>query len=204
MSLSIDPVTKVITVPQADLTLVSGTLYRHDTNAFRLELKGWEDSDQGMVMERTHNHNTEVSIAGVTYARLLEIINGYSVEYEDGAYTVLLEGSNNNVWDVGNGILVQNQVQVIPQNSAGLITVTSGSGVTEQDKDDIRDRVWNATESSYQTLGTMGRWLSFLRKMIGNKATVAPDDTTSTIYDDDKVSPYHVFDHSDSRNRDPQ
>lgn len=47
-----------------------------------------------------------------------------------GAATIAigqLEGSNNNIWDVENGILNQNQVQVIPTNSAGLI-VGSGGG----------------------------------------------------------------------------
>ena len=69
--ISVDPSTFVITVPQADLFFVSGTLYNHDTDAFRLELKSFEDSEQGIVMPKTHNHNTEVTIAGTTYARAI-------------------------------------------------------------------------------------------------------------------------------------
>lgn len=129
MALSINWITKVITVPQADLSLISGTLYELDTNAFRLELKDIEDGE-GMPYLDTHRHNTEVTVAGTTFARTLEIINGYSVEFEDGQYSVRLVGSNNNIFDVENGILVQNQVQVIPTNAAGLITVTSGSGLS--------------------------------------------------------------------------
>lgn len=41
-----------------------------------------------------------------------------------------LVGSNNNFFDVENGILVQNSVQVIPTNSAGLQTAASGSGLS--------------------------------------------------------------------------
>lgn len=119
--------TGVIFVPQSYLTLVSGTLYTMDTNQFRLDLKAWEASPDGMPWLRTNQHNTEVTVAGVTYARTIEIINGYSVEFEDGQYTVRLEGSNNNIFDVEGLVLVQNQVQVIPTNSAGLI-VTSGTG----------------------------------------------------------------------------
>lgn len=84
------------------------------------------------------------------------------------------------------------------------VTVEVGSGVTGQDKLDIAALVWEELEASHQTVGTMGRWLSFIRKLVGNKASIAPDDSTSTIFEDDKSTPYHVFDHPDVRNRDPQ
>lgn len=127
--ISVDWPNKLISVPQSYLTLVGGTLYDLDTDAFRLDLRSLEDSDEGMPWPRTHRHNTEVTVAGVTFARTIEIINGYQVEFEDGQYTVRLVGSNNNIFDVEGGVLVQNQVQVIPGNSAGLI-VTSSGGVT--------------------------------------------------------------------------
>ncbi len=122
MAISIDfGNTFVIFVPQADLTLVSGSLYELDVNAFRLELKDLEDDEAGMPFPRTHVHNTEVTVAGTTFARLVEILAPYSVEFEDGPYSVRLFGANNNIFDIENGILVQNQVQVIPSNSGGLV-----------------------------------------------------------------------------------
>jgi len=145
MAISINPLTHVIHIPKSDLTLVSGTLYTHDTNAFRLELKSWEDSGEGIVQLKTHLHSTEVTVAGTTYARAVIILPPYSIEYEDGQYSVILQGSNNNIFDIASGILVQNQVQVIPTNAAGLIVVTQGSGVTEQDKIDIANKVWSKT-----------------------------------------------------------
>jgi len=76
-------------------------------------------------------HNTTVTVAGTTFARTIEIINGYSVQFTpDAQYTVRLAGSNNNIFDVESGILVQNQVQIISQNSAGLIQISSGSGLS--------------------------------------------------------------------------
>lgn len=132
MAISVDWAAKEITVPKADLTLVSGTLYEHDTDAFRLELRALEDNEAGMPFVRTHKHNTEVTVAGITYARTIEIINGYSVEYEDGAYSVRLTGSNNNIWDIQNNVLVQNQVQVIPTNSAGLINLPKVDSVYDE------------------------------------------------------------------------
>lgn len=142
MALSVNPITYVITIPQADLTPVSGTLYELDTSAFRLELKSWEDSPEGIVQPKTHNHNTTVSVAGATYARAIVILAPYSIEFEDGQYTVILKNSNNNIFDVASGILVQNQVQVISTNAAGLIVVESTNNVwTAQQVVDIFEDV---------------------------------------------------------------
>ena len=124
--------TKTINVPQSYLTLVSGTIYELDSNQMRLDLKALEDDEAGMPFEDTHRHNTEVTIAGITYARTIEIINGYQIEFEDGQYTVIIVGSNNNYHDVLAGVLAQNQGQVIPTNSAGLI-VTAGGGATAEE-----------------------------------------------------------------------
>jgi hypothetical protein len=156
MALSIDPLTHIIYVPKADLTFVSGTLYELDTDAFRLELKEWEYSEEGIVQLVTHRHNTELTVAGTTYARSIEILSPYSVEFEDGQYTVILVGSNNNIFDVEGGILEQNQVQVIPTNAAGLIVTISGSGVTEQDKLDIADRVLDEIITDHTDSGSLG------------------------------------------------
>lgn len=136
MALSLDPATRLITVPQADLSLISGTLYELDTNQFRKDVMDLLASENYIWMPDAYSHNTEVTVAGTTYARTLEFINGYSVQFEDtgGQYSVRLVGSNNNIFDVENGILVPTSlVTVIPTNSAGLQIVSVGSGLsTEQ------------------------------------------------------------------------
>jgi len=116
MAISIDWTTKIISVPQSFLTLISGSLYELDTNNFRLALKDIED-DEGIPFLDTHRHNTVVNLGGIGYARTIEIINGYTVTFEDGQYAVNLVGSNNNIADVTN----INQVSIRPNNSAGLI-----------------------------------------------------------------------------------
>ena len=118
---TVDYLTKIISVPQSFLTFVSGSIYDLDTNAFRLALADIQDSEEGIPEDTMFKHNTEVTVAGTTFARTFEIINGYSVEFEDGQYTIRLQGSNNNIFDVAAGILVQNQVQIVSANSAGLI-----------------------------------------------------------------------------------
>lgn len=137
MAISVDYITKVITVPQADCTFVSGTFYTLDTEGdFRLQLMALFADEDHIWMKIPYNHNTEVTIAGTVYARTISIINGYSIQFTpDSQWTVQLEGSNNDIWDVGSGILVQNQVQVIPTNSAGLIVGAGAAGATA-------DEVW--------------------------------------------------------------
>ena len=92
---TVDPLTFIISVPQTDLTLISGTIYEMDTESFRDDLKAWEASLEGIVFTRTHDHNTEATIAGTTYARGIQIIDPYSIEFQDGQYTCILKGSNN-------------------------------------------------------------------------------------------------------------
>lgn len=120
--ISIAWATGVITVPQSFLTHLGGTTYELDLDTFRLALKDLEDDEAGMPWPKTHNHNTEVTLAGITFARSIEIIPPYTVEFEDGVYGVNLVGANSNIPDV----LVRNSVSVNTQNSAGLIVTTVG------------------------------------------------------------------------------
>lgn len=136
MAITIDYGTRVITVPQADLTLLSGIEYELDLNVFRLALKDIEDSEEGMSFPDTHRHNTEVPLGAVVFARIIEIINDFTVTFEDLQYSVTLIGANSNVLDVTN----VNQVSVRSQNSAGLIIVTQGSGLSV-DQDNRLTRV---------------------------------------------------------------
>jgi len=119
VAISIDWPTGVITVPKADTTLIQSTpteIRQLNLDTFRLTLKDLEDDPAGMPWPKTHNHNTSVTVGGVTLARVIEIINGYTVTFEDGQYAVNLVGANSNVGDVVN----VNQVSVRSANSAGL------------------------------------------------------------------------------------
>lgn len=140
MAITINWGTKVINIPQADLTPLGGNLYELDINSFRLALKSLEDDEVGISFLRTHNHNTEVLVGGVTLARVVELINGYTVSFEDGQYAVKLTGANSNIADVVN----VNQVSVRSGNSAGL----TGATLTA-------DQVW-----AYNKALTVGKFLA--------------------------------------------
>jgi hypothetical protein len=131
--ISVNWASKVIFVPQSYLTFISGVLYELNVDQFRKDLKSLEDDEPGIVFDDTHRHFTQTVLSGVTYARTVEIINGYTVEFENGQYVVRCVGANHNLADVK----VANQVSLIIGNAAGLIV--SGSGVTAQDKEDISD-----------------------------------------------------------------
>lgn len=187
MAISIDWATKVISVPQADLTHISGTLYELDTDAFRLELKDLEDDEVGMPFLDTHRHNTAVTVAGTTFARTVEIINGYSITFEDGQYTVKLVGSNNNIFDVENGILNQNQVQIIAGNSAGLIVSETTSGLTIEESTQL-DEIHSTLPGIESDIDTLQVDTELVHKILRNKLVTDPDTGMLTIYDDDGVS----------------
>ena len=132
MAITPDWATKTFSVPQGDLTLVSGTLYEMNTESyFRSNINSLMAGEDGIVFEDSISHNTEVTVAGTTFARTIEMINGYSLTFTPNSqWSVRYTGSNNNLFDIKSGILNQNQVQVIPANSAGLQTVTTGSGLS--------------------------------------------------------------------------
>ena len=161
MALSVNWNTKVIFVPKADLTLVGpGEVYDLDLDEFRLELKSIE-AGEGIPFLDTHRHNTEVTVAGTTLARVVEIINGYTVTFEDGQYAVNLVGANSNVADVTN----VNQVSVRPQNSAGLIVSTASGNAAA-----IAAAVWDALLASHTASGSAGEALGFLDVAVSTRA----------------------------------
>ena len=123
MAISVDQTTYVISVPKSDLTLIQASpeVRELSLNWLRLALRDWEDDEDSIYMPKTHNHNTEVTLAGLTYARIIEILSPYTVEFEDGQYTVNCVGANHNLSDVK----VANQVSLIVNNAAGLITNTA-------------------------------------------------------------------------------
>lgn len=121
MAISVNHNTYVISVPKADTTLIQASpeIRELDSNQFRIWLDDWMDSEAGICMPKTHQHNTEVVIDGLTYARFIEILSPYTVELEDGQWQCNITGSNNNI----HSRRVQNQVSLVPNNSAGLINV---------------------------------------------------------------------------------
>lgn len=201
MAISINWLTKVIYVPKSFMTMISPTLYELDVNLFRIALKDIEDSPDGMAQLDTHRHNSPVTLAGVTYVRTLEIINGYTVTFEDGQYAVRCVNANHNLADVKN----LNQVSLIIGNAAGLIVYTQsvgGIGTVAE----VAAAVWDGQATEHNLVGSMGEklnavgasanpWLTDLTAYTtpgtaGNTLRQAGVDVTAVKTTTDNLTPY--------------
>lgn len=127
MTYSLNWLTKVVTIPKADLTLVQASpeIRALDVTAFWAAIHLIQ-AGEGISYPDIMRSNAPVTLAGQTYARSVEVINGYTIEFENGAYQVNLTGANNNLLNAR----VQNQVSLNASNSAGAVVVTSGSGLS--------------------------------------------------------------------------
>jgi hypothetical protein len=161
MNLLMDWENRIIHVPKSELTLVQSSpsyVYNMDLNEFRLSLKNLEDDEAGMVYPDTHQHNTTVTISGLTLARVVEVINNYVVEFEDGVYAVNLIGANSNLLDVA----IQNQVSIRANNSAGLIEVATGTlapNDIELISDKSAQKTWEELLANHTTSGSFGEYV---------------------------------------------
>ena len=134
MPVTVDWPTKLITIGTDFLTHVSGPvgvggLFELDVEALHATLRDLEDDATGMVFPVTHRYAGPTTLAGATYAPQFEVINGYQVTFAETPfdhYTVRCVGANHNIGDVK----LVNTVSLIIGNSAGLIQVTSGSGLS--------------------------------------------------------------------------
>lgn len=160
MAISINWPTGVIYVPKTDTTLIQSVpteIRELDLNVFRLALKDLEDSPSGMGFTKTHTHNPEVNVGGVTLARVVEVLDPYTITFEDGQYAVNLVGANSNVGDKAN----VNQVSIRSANSAGLIVVDSGGGGGGPSAAQIATAVWDQilTSNTHDIANSAGRRL---------------------------------------------
>lgn len=158
MAISVNWITGEITVPKADTTLVQASpeIRALNTSQFWLDLKDAEASADGAPWPDTQVNFPSYTIQGIVYAQAYRIIPPYFVTFEDGQYAVTLDGTNNNILEVAT----QNQVRLASSNSAGLQIVTQGSGITQQDKDDIENQIFARVVETGFTFEQITRLLS--------------------------------------------
>lgn len=124
MAYSVNWALKIVTIPKADTELVSSSPDVRRLNVLTLweTLRSIQDDPDGMAYLDIVKNTPPLTVAGVTLGRVVEIINGYTITFEDGTYAVNIYGGNSNVADVNN----KNQVSVNTANSAGFIQGVSG------------------------------------------------------------------------------
>lgn len=192
MPMSINHLTFVISIQKLDTVFVeinAETGYEirtYDEYAFMREVGAYLDTEDGIVLDDVFEHFTTQLLSGVEYARLFKIVPPYTITVEDGAYQVKLGGgTNTNFLDVLN----PNNVSVIPDNSAGKQVITSGSGVTEQDKIDIIQGTLTGDISAMDDPNTLGGAAVHLKhleyKLFVNDELINPE-----IEDGSQHNPY--------------
>lgn len=119
MPLSADWITKIITVPKSELALISGTRYSITVDYWFELLRELNASNQGVV-ETTNEPLYQNTSPTTTTPRITDVINGYTVVFEDGAYSVEFTDGNTNIREVE----IKNQVSVGTNNTSALINPT--------------------------------------------------------------------------------
>mgnify|MGYP000647889514 CR=1 FL=1 len=154
MAPTIDWPTGVITVPKSDSTqLQVSPVERRSLDLLQLvsDLKALEASEAGRVFPLVLNFTSTNTLSGTEFAALVSI-NGayYSITFEDGSYQLVLNGANSNITDVLN----LNSVQVIPQNSAGLVSLTEINNALKSVNDTV---YYNASTGTAGTSSGIGQ-----------------------------------------------
>jgi hypothetical protein len=144
MSYSVDWATKIITVPLADLTLISGSNYSLNAGDFWIEMRRLEASPgDGLWAEQAVEYvNTQV-LSGITYSAIVKLINSYTWNTDTTNKNIFLIGFNSNLLDVfipGSGI------SVLANNSGGKIDAGGGAGASAQEVWDYVFATGNAAE----------------------------------------------------------
>lgn len=163
MTYSVNWNTKVVTIPKADTVFVSNPpdVRSLDVTTLWTNLIDIQDGEEGISYLDIVRNTPPLTVAGVTLARVIEIINGYTITFENGAWAVNIVGGNSNLADVVN----KNSVSVNTGNSAGFIQ-GSGSGLT----------------------AAQATTLELIRKIQTNRLEIAAGATANwKLYDDDNA-----------------
>jgi len=116
MSLLLDWSTKVITIPKIELTLVSGTHYTITVDYWWQLLREANYDADGVVFDTMYNSIAPTS----STPRIVEVINGYTAQFENGLYSVEFINGNTNFRDVE----IKNTVSVGTNNTTVFIDPT--------------------------------------------------------------------------------
>ena len=113
MPLTCDWPNKFITVPKSELTLIAGTRYKIAVAHWWQLLRELMADENGMPFDTSYLSTAATSGT----PQIVELINGYTAEFENGLYSVELTNGNTN-W---REIEVKNQVSVGTNNTAAFI-----------------------------------------------------------------------------------
>jgi hypothetical protein len=161
MAYSVDWIARVITIPQGDLTLISGNNYSLDMLDVHIEVRRLESEfTEGLWAPDVLNHYPTVTLSGIPKSPTIEFTNSYTVQFGGSNYNVSLTGPDTNLLDV---LIPGNGISVLANNSVGKQTVAGGSGASAQE-------VWDYPSASITDTASVGwvvKTLLILLRYIG-------------------------------------
>lgn len=137
MAFSVDWLAKVFTIPQSDLTLLSGNNYSLSLVDVHKELRRleWNFTD-GLWAPRIANWYETVTLSGVPKTPSVEVINDYTFDFTGSNYNVILTDYDNNLVDV---YIPSNGISILGNNSVGKQTIVTGSGLSAGEQQQLTD-----------------------------------------------------------------
>jgi hypothetical protein len=130
VAFTVNWLTKLVTVPLTDLTLVSGINYTMDVDTAHDEMRRleWEFAD-GLWAAQIIEYIDSQLLSGIVYSPIVKMVNGYTWEIDASNINVALVGANTNLLDT---YIPSMSVSILVNNSGGKIVTGSGLSVAEQ------------------------------------------------------------------------
>jgi hypothetical protein len=109
-------------------------------------IRAAEDDEEGIVVPQIAAASGKESLGGsVATGITLELLDDWQLKFWAGSYTATISGGNLIGGIAGDPVAYTAGVQVVIIQSAASTIVVTGSGVTEQDMEDIAAEVWEYT-----------------------------------------------------------
>ena len=146
-------------------TLIEITSPQTDVDIQELidEIRTVEATTQGIAYPRIADASGKESLsAGVNVGITVELQNGWQLHFWEGAYTATVTGGNLVGGPAGDPVAYSAGVQVVLVQSAASTIVSAGSGLSQEEHDElfaIADRVWDEQLSGHTASGSAGRTL---------------------------------------------
>lgn len=152
MALSIDWDNKQILVnsPQTDVLIQDLIDY----------IRTQEACCYGITVPQIASASGKESLGGsVSVGITLELLDDWQLKFYEDDYVATISGGNLVGGISGDPVAYTAGVQVVIIQSAASTMVVTGSGITEDDIDDIADAVWDEAISGHTSSGSFGEWV---------------------------------------------